>query len=426
MKATEIFKPNDFPTETYVRRRSDDAERRLRDALGVPNSVVSISGPSKSGKTVLVQKVIGEENLVQVSGAEIRVSGDLWERVLDWFNLPANTTSTNTETGGDQEIQTFGGSAGVPGTNATINTSMQHSSTSAGARSETRNRGGLQEVEYWLSGSAYVLFIDDFHYIEKTLQKDIARQIKAAAGKGVRICVASVPHRADDVVRSNPELRGRTTNIDIAFWKPGELTQIALLGFPKLNVEISPSDARILADEACGSPQLMQQVCLQLCFVADLRESADTKKRVVPTRDFRQKVLEQTAATAEYGSLVRQMHKGAKRRGMERTKYRFIDTTDGDVYRGVLLALRDNPPLMQFPYNELIERVKNVCWSQYPPSVSITQACHQIANIAYTLHKDQRILEWDEETETLDVVDPYFLFYLRGSNILSTLAKPNP
>ena len=57
--------------------------------------------------------------------------------------------------------------------------------------------------------ATYVVFIDDFHYIERGVREEIGRQIKAAAEKGIRICTASVPHRSDDVVRSNPELRGR-------------------------------------------------------------------------------------------------------------------------------------------------------------------------------------------------------------------------
>ena len=62
----------------------------------------------------------------------------------------------------------------------------------------------------------------------KIVQTEIGKQIKAAAETGVRICTASVPHRKDDVVRSNPELRGRVTGIDSDYWNENELAQIAL------------------------------------------------------------------------------------------------------------------------------------------------------------------------------------------------------
>jgi hypothetical protein len=46
--------------------------------LDTPKVVISISGPSKSGKTVVVEKVVGKDNLIPTSGAEVRIGDDLW------------------------------------------------------------------------------------------------------------------------------------------------------------------------------------------------------------------------------------------------------------------------------------------------------------------------------------------------------------
>ncbi len=67
----------------------------------------------------------------------------------------------------------------------------------------------MAQVAREVGNSAYVLFLDDFHYMPRDLQADVAKQLKAAAELGIKTCVANVPHRADDVVRANPELRGR-------------------------------------------------------------------------------------------------------------------------------------------------------------------------------------------------------------------------
>lgn len=58
-KATEVFTPTDVPTVTYVERFSRNYEEDLRQAFAIPKMIVSVSGPSKSGKTVLVNKVVG-------------------------------------------------------------------------------------------------------------------------------------------------------------------------------------------------------------------------------------------------------------------------------------------------------------------------------------------------------------------------------
>lgn len=98
LKATEVFTPNDYPLYTYVNRANHRFEQQLTQALETPKAVVSISGPSKSGKTVLVKKLVGEDNLITVSGAEIEGAADLWDRVLDWMGVP-NSVATKDENG---------------------------------------------------------------------------------------------------------------------------------------------------------------------------------------------------------------------------------------------------------------------------------------------------------------------------------------
>jgi hypothetical protein len=117
------------------------------------------------------------------------------------------------------------------------------------------------------------------------------------------------------------------------------------------------------------------------------------------------------------------MHRGPKTRGTERNKHKFFDESVGDVYRCVLLALAADPPGTDFPWAELSARISNVCVDTIPVGSSYREACKQIANFALTMFPTQRIIEWDEESEveTLTIVDPYFLFYLRSSNKLAEL-----
>src|SRR5437660_12705741 len=88
MKATEVFTPGSFPLHTYVERAKERLEQQLRDAVQTPGQVVSLVGPSKSGKTVLVEKVVGDA-LITISGAGIRSPDDVWQRILDWMGRRA-------------------------------------------------------------------------------------------------------------------------------------------------------------------------------------------------------------------------------------------------------------------------------------------------------------------------------------------------
>jgi hypothetical protein len=55
LKATEVFVPGSYPQHTYVERAGQRLEQSLHEALGTPGQVVSLAGPSKSGKIVPVE-----------------------------------------------------------------------------------------------------------------------------------------------------------------------------------------------------------------------------------------------------------------------------------------------------------------------------------------------------------------------------------
>ena len=67
-------------------------EQSLREAIDTPGMVVSLSGPSKSGKTVLVERVVGQDYLIIVSGASLSAPGEIWDEVLNWMDLPDSIT----------------------------------------------------------------------------------------------------------------------------------------------------------------------------------------------------------------------------------------------------------------------------------------------------------------------------------------------
>src|SRR4029079_10612808 len=92
LTAHDVFTPSSFPEHNYVARDGDDLEDKLRFALKTKGQIVSLSGPSKSGKTVLVETVVGMDKLVTVVGAGIHVADDVWTRVLDWIDAPADTS----------------------------------------------------------------------------------------------------------------------------------------------------------------------------------------------------------------------------------------------------------------------------------------------------------------------------------------------
>ena len=424
--ATEVFTPNQFPEYTYIERPKEDLEGKLKRALSTPNVIVSLSGPSKSGKTVLAKKLVGEDSLIHIFGAEVRTGSELWERVLGWMDAPSSVT----EQSADSRANKTGGEVAAKGSIFVAEASGKATFETTGTRSQststTRTDSSLSRVVRDLANSDYVVFLDDFHYIPtEEAQQDVARQLKAAGERGINICTATVPHRADNVVRNNPELRGRLAQVDTTFWSPSELAEIAKAGFAKLQVKLPPAKMMDIAREACGSPQLMQRICLDVCFALGIEKEFDAEREMDFSPQQLQTILQQSSTHSDFGTMVANMHQGPKERGSERRVHEFFEGSRGDVYRAILLALASGAPVMEIPYSDLMERIQKVCVGEGPSASSIVSACRQISRIARRVAPQERVLEWDDQelTGTMSVVDPYFLFYLRRSKKLEALAR---
>ena len=383
--------------------------------------IASLSGPSKSGKTVLIRKLIDQNSLITVSGAAITEAANLWDRVLNWMEAPSSTTTSGAHTVGVE-----GGGKLSGGSNWIIAKAQAEAEAKAKyeferSKERTYDRTGIDQVVKEIGGSDFVVFIDDYHYMPKDVQVTVGRQIKEAAERGINICTASVPHRADDVVRGNAELRGRVQGIDFSYWSDKETIEIAKQGFSALGVELPSFVFERMAQEAFGSPQLMQQICLQACLRIGVDEGTPYTRTIPMTENDLVKVFEQASTTTDFSSLLEGLHEGPKQRGSTRNQFTFKDGTQGDVYRCILLALSESPPRLSFPYAEIYERTRGVCLDSVPPGSSVASALEQMPSIAQDLEPSAQIIEWSDDV--LDIVDPYFLYYLRCSPRLASLAK---
>ena len=188
LKATEVFVPGAFPQHTYVERRGEGLEGALRDALDTPGQVVSLSGPSKSGKTVLVEKVVGRDSLITITGASVRSPEDVWIHALDWMDIPNSTSSSEnlsgkigTSVGGSGSLQLPLVAKGEVTGSLTGEVGMDRSSQ------VLRGRRGLAQVVHEIANSDFVILLDDFHYMDRSVQEDVAKGLKEAVRLGVKL-----------------------------------------------------------------------------------------------------------------------------------------------------------------------------------------------------------------------------------------------
>lgn len=109
-KAREVFTPAARPTHTYVDRASLNLEFKLLEAIETRGVIVSVTGPSKSGKTVLCESVIGSKGLFLVTGGGIQSEADFWNRIRTKLSLPIQvSTSIGATTSAKFETEAKGG-----------------------------------------------------------------------------------------------------------------------------------------------------------------------------------------------------------------------------------------------------------------------------------------------------------------------------
>ena len=388
LKAENVFKPGAFPEYTYISRNYENTgisyELRLKQALRTAGCLTSVIGPSKMGKTILCEKVIGFDNIVEVSGADFGSNTDFWAIAAAKVGLPYHGEVTTTI-----EREKLG-----------------CDSRETDSTSEKYVLSKDKVIQYYREHDK-VLVLDDFHYASPEMQMKMAQQLKDAIRRELKVVVVSLPHRADDAIRQNADLSGRLSLINIEAWKPEDLKKIALTGFAQLGIEIDGAAAEQLAVECLTSPQLMQYICLSICILLE----DEGKKKVTP--DILEKAYRFTTINFNYADVVSVMSKGPNTKGKQR---RMFLTTDGkslDLYGLLVESLAKNPPLMELDFNLVYERVVKLIQNEgdRPDRQSVRTHLNHLQAILKGKEEIYRAIEWKDGM--IYVLDPLFLFYLR-------------
>lgn len=386
LKCEDVFRPGAFPEYTYISRRSAVSdlsyEFLLEQAIKVSGFLISLVGSSKMGKTILCEKVIGLEKIVEVSGADFDENTDFWKLAASKVGLA-------------YEGQ-FSSEKIIP------DTRDKHEKKEVYALTKDKI------IEYYKQ-EKLVMVIDDFHYAPPEKRMQIAQQLKDAIRRGFKAIVVSLPHRADEAIRQNADLSGRLSLINMEAWEVKDLKEIAKIGFAKLDIEIEDDIAEKIAIESLTSPQLMQYICLNICTILELSQSGE--KRVCS--DILETAYRYTTANFEYGEVVAFLKKGPNPRGKSRKHFKAKDGRSYDLYELIVKSIAENPPIMQLEFEDVQERIVKLLDddSEKPKVQAIREHLTKLQELINGREDIFRVLDWKEGT--LYILDPLFLFYLR-------------
>lgn len=390
LKAENVFKPGAYPEYTYVSRNYEDTgisyELRLKQALRTAGCLTSLIGPSKMGKTILCEKVIGFDNIVEVSGADFNGEMDFWAVVAAKVGLPyAGEITTERE-------------------------AAEEYGTERDSRNEKFVLSKDKVIQYYKENEK-VLVIDDFHYASQEMQMKMAQQLKDAIRRELKVVVVSLPHRSDDAIRQNADLSGRLSLINIEAWKKEDLKEIALKGFKQLHMSITEEVAEKLAVECLTSPQLMQYICLSICTLLEDRNEDAVCTEILET------AYRFTTVNFNYYDVASVMAKGPNPRGKRRNLYKTKSGKELDLYGLLLESFAKNPPEMELDFESIYIRITDLIEEEVkvPDKQSVKTHLNNLQLILKEKEEIYRAIEWKDGK--VYILDPLFLFYLRWGRV---------
>jgi hypothetical protein len=394
----EVFTAGGQPTVTYVDRKAEDVERTFARAIATPTHIVSLSGPTKTGKTVLCRKMLGDREYVWVDGGQVSSDAAFWDRVCHELSLPYEQENSVTK---EQELQLEIGPLFV-----TAAGSRLRSSTSI----ERTRIDSMAAALSLLTREKIFLVIDDFHYLDDTARTAIMRNVKGAVFNGLKAILLSVTHRVFDAIKAESELTGRFTAISLPHWSEADLRRIPIQGFDALGVDCSESMLDILCAEAQESPFLMQKFCWEICFDREIEKPKILGRHKIP-EEYDLSIMFKRISLDAGLPIYQKLAAGPQSR-KARAKRPLRSGGEADIYESTLVALARTGPKPVVSYDELRAALGQTLSDQVPQKHEITSALKHLAKIARTAGMGSTI-DWDDDAREVNVVDPYLRFYLR-------------
>lgn len=409
--AYEIFVPGGMPRFTYIERSEKEIIKKLRKSKYNLCKIVTVTGQTKSGKTVIVKKEFPTEELtnIWINAGSITTEDDIWDRIIvklgGWTSTEESSgTGTSTAVGanasGTINALVAKGSGGA---------SLNHTDSSQNQLKTSRAISSKSTATTLISMKKPNIIIDDFHYLSKETQASFVRAVKELVFDGVCVILIAIPHRRYDAINVEKEMTGRVENINIPVWFDEELKAIPVTGFNLLNMTLGGEIIEELANQSIGSPHLMQEFCRAICDEKDIFETVDNPLSIntIDPSLFR-------GIADSYGkSMFEKLAKGPRQR-TDRIVRTLKNGDSVDIYRAVLLALAKMKPGVQtIEYEELRGYIKEIVATSVPQAHEVSRVMEEMAKIAAKEQGAVPVIEWEKEDRKLHITDPFFAFYLR-------------
>lgn len=153
----------------------------------------------------------------------------------------------------------------------------------------------------------------------------------------------------------------------------------------------------------------MQYICLSICTLLEDEEKTQVDANLL------ERAYKFTTMNFNYADVVNVLSKDPNPRGQQRKLYKTIDGKDLDLYGVMVEILAKNPPLMEIDFETFYERILCTIDTKNQQikieKQTVKNHLKYLQNVLDGKEEIYRAIEWKDET--IYVLDPLFLFYLR-------------
>lgn len=300
IQTSDVFTPAKLPTVTDVDRTTVSKELSMWVRRG--GFFVSLLGNTKLGKTTLIKSFLATlpegSWSVYLPGQRLGAGADdLWLKLARELGIATSKetgmANSNTSTWGIMARLQASILPGVAKATAGANAggSIEDRATSAekfDIDAETAVTHALQLLKD--DNRQVVIAVDDFHFVsDPAARRDIVIALRTLTDNGCSVVLSTVMSAEFDPAFANANTGGRRKIVRVPRWDLQELEQIAHQGCKALNLWAAPELITQLANESFGSPQIMQQLCLDLVEIENKtleRDSSEDQLEIDPPQDL--------------------------------------------------------------------------------------------------------------------------------------------
>lgn len=276
----DVFTPTSPATLTFVERES--IRDQITNALRTKGKQIIVYGPSKSGKSTLVNNKVAQiyENFIKTRCMHGMTINSLMLDAFDQLDPYYIINKKNTKKSGKSSELGLD----YKGLKANIKLLSEKTEEITAGRIIPPQLNARKLAEF-IGKIKACWIIEDFHKIDKKEKENFSDIMKVFMDssenyKFVKIIAIGVENTAREIVEYDSNMESRVSEIHVPLLSNPELNEIINKGEELLNIKIHGHVKDLIIQYSKGLGSVCHQICLNMCFAGDINITCEVLEKI--------------------------------------------------------------------------------------------------------------------------------------------------